>query len=124
MQVIHPDDFAVVIQSFNHAVQTQQPWRCTCRIVRSEQDGVRVNIWAIAQANVVEDQIVYSAYLQDVSELQQAQISCEKPLSDRQHNVEIIADAVPVGLYRNDADGNCVYINQETCKILDITFEK
>ncbi|MGK7940297.1 MAG: PAS domain S-box protein, partial [Crocosphaera sp.] len=35
-----------------------------------------------------------------------------------------LAESVPVGLYRNDVNGNCIYINQECCKILDITLEE
>lgn len=35
-----------------------------------------------------------------------------------------LAEAVQVGLYHNDSEGNCIYINQKCCEILDITLDE
>ncbi|MGK7945836.1 MAG: diguanylate cyclase [Microcystaceae cyanobacterium] len=37
---------------------------------------------------------------------------------------KFVAKYVPVGLYQNNAQGECIYINQATSEILDITFEE
>jgi diguanylate cyclase (GGDEF)-like protein/PAS domain S-box-containing protein len=35
-----------------------------------------------------------------------------------------LAESVPVGIYQNDAQGSCIYINQKTSEIIDISFEE
>ncbi|MGK7931636.1 MAG: diguanylate cyclase [Microcystaceae cyanobacterium] len=46
----------------------------------------------------------------------------EKPVTqDPRH---FLAEYVPVGLYQNNAQGQCIYINQAASKLLDITFEE
>ncbi|MGD1903582.1 MAG: diguanylate cyclase domain-containing protein [Geitlerinemataceae cyanobacterium] len=33
-------------------------------------------------------------------------------------------DAVPIGLYGNDTRGDCVYVNQRACDLLDVSFDE
>jgi PAS domain S-box-containing protein len=56
----------------------------------------------------------------DITERKQAQLELEKA----QILYQTLAESVPIGLYRNDQEGNCIYINQKTSKILDISLEE
>jgi diguanylate cyclase (GGDEF)-like protein/PAS domain S-box-containing protein len=71
--------------------------------------------------------IHYTSYIQDDREKQdleqQYTKKIESDLEESERRYQFLAESVPIGLYRNNAAGQCVYINQKTCEILDISFE-
>lgn len=54
------------------------------------------------------------------TELKMAEIA----LGKSKQSYASLAELLPVGIFQNDAEGNCVYINQKISEMLDITFEE
>lgn len=48
----------------------------------------------------------------------------ETALRQSQHQYQSLADALPVGIFRTDAQGHCVYVNRQWCNLTGIPFER
>jgi PAS domain S-box-containing protein len=48
----------------------------------------------------------------------------EEALRQSQHQYQTLAEASPVGIFRTDAQGNCVYVNRQWCEMTGISFEQ
>lgn len=60
------------------------------------------------------------SFAQDITHLKRT----EKALGESQQSFANLAESVPVGLFRSDAQGSCVYINQKCSEMLDVSFEE
>ncbi|MBE9068804.1 response regulator [Leptolyngbya cf. ectocarpi LEGE 11479] len=47
----------------------------------------------------------------------------ETALRQSQHQYQSLAEALPVGIFRTDAQGHCVYVNRQWCNLTGIPFE-
>lgn len=48
----------------------------------------------------------------------------EEALQQSQHQYQTLAEASPVGIFRTDAAGNCVYVNQRWCHLTGLSFDQ
>ncbi len=48
----------------------------------------------------------------------------EEALRQSQYQYQVLAEASPVGIFRTDAQGDCVYVNRRWCEITGISFEQ
>ncbi|WP_342597298.1 PAS domain S-box protein [Cyanobacterium aponinum UTEX 3222] len=48
----------------------------------------------------------------------------EIALKESENRYAELAESLPIGLYRNNTEGQCIYINQKTSELLDISFEE
>lgn len=56
----------------------------------------------------------------DITDRKKAEAAFQK--SQRQY--QILTESAPVGIFRTDAEGNCVYVNQKCSQMTGITFEE
>jgi diguanylate cyclase (GGDEF)-like protein/PAS domain S-box-containing protein len=129
---VYTEDLARVTNAWNKAFKLSQPLSCFYRICRPNNSIIPIYM----RADPREDHQVtrrspamhYASYIQDDRERQDLEQQYTKKIeldleeSDRRY--QFLAESVPIGLYRNNAAGQCVYINQKTCEILDISFEE
>lgn len=116
---IHPEDQESVIRVFNSPFQ-QNLTHFEYRVFN--RDGnlrwIQTKRYPIANESGAIVHVVDVSY--DITERKNSQISLEK----FRKLFEKLLEAVPVGIFQNDAQGNCIYINQKTCEILDITLQE
>lgn len=48
----------------------------------------------------------------------------EIALKESENRYAELAESLPIGLYRNNTEGQCIYINQKTSELLGISFEE
>ncbi len=48
----------------------------------------------------------------------------EEALRQSQLQYQMLAEASPVGIFRVDAEGNCIYVNEQWCKMTGIPFDQ
>ncbi len=61
----------------------------------------------------------FSTVIRDISEKKKA----EKKLQASEKRYSTLASSAPVGIFRTDAEGNCIYVNERWCKITGISSE-
>jgi diguanylate cyclase (GGDEF)-like protein/PAS domain S-box-containing protein len=126
-QVIHPDDALPFLAAWPNEPTTAE-MVLTHRVFDANQSIRHLKLALIPQTEIIPHQLTYAGYLQDITEQKQIEAELKRRADLAQRHGEqlyiTIAESVPVGLYHNDAEGKCIYINQKTCEILDITFEE
>lgn len=48
----------------------------------------------------------------------------EKELRESQRQYQVLAEVSPVGVFHTDSEGNCLYVNEQWCKIAGMTAEE
>lgn len=84
------------------------------------KNGTTLDILVTATYFEDEEDSYLCGFLQDITYLKQT----ERNLRESEQRFINLAEAVPVGLYRNNVEGNCIYINQKCSEMLDISLEE
>jgi diguanylate cyclase (GGDEF)-like protein/PAS domain S-box-containing protein len=125
--LVYAEDLARVTNAWNKAYKLSQPLSCFYRICRPNNSIIPIYMRADPQTAFGVSSSHYASYIQDDRErqelVQQYTQKIESDLEESERRYQFLAESVPIGLYRNNASGQCVYINQKTCEILDISFE-
>lgn len=111
--IIHPDDLAQLEATWITCLQTQTPFKMEYRLCRPDGSV----IWVIGQVVAERQQdgqiTGHVGTLTDITDLKLAEIR----LRESEANYASLTDVAPVGIFRTDALGQCVYVNDRWCEL-------
>lgn len=117
---IHPDDLAQVEAAFSNSIhQPEIPIFVDFRFCH--RDGYWVDLELVG-TNLLNQPEIHGIVvnLRDVSSRKQT----EANLRESEQRFAILAEAAPVGIFRNDVDGNCIYVNEKWCEISGLSIQE
>ncbi len=114
---VHPEDIVQVEQVINHALATRSYYETEYRTIHP--DGSIRYLAARGQGiyNQSGQVVRMVGVLFDISDRQQA----EAALRESEQRYATLAQAVPVGIFRTDPEGHCVYVNQRWTQITGLS---
>jgi PAS domain S-box-containing protein len=115
--IIHPEDRQMVERAIRKATARRQPYQIEYRIVRAD-GGIR---WVSDKGKGIfreDGELIWSdGVILDITH----RIEAEEALRASERRCATLAAAAPVGIFRTDAEGNCVYVNDRWCEIAGLT---
>ncbi|MEG3898062.1 MULTISPECIES: PAS domain S-box protein [unclassified Microcoleus] len=116
-QALHPDDRDWVIAHWEQYIQDENPFQLEYRFQRP--DGVVTWVYgqSLAEWNAEGQVIGYVGTVTDISDRKQA----ESLLQKSEERYATLVEAAPVGIFRTDAAGNCLYVNDRWCQLSGLT---
>jgi PAS domain S-box-containing protein len=118
---IHPDDRAAVDRADLALTQTGS-FNIEYRIVRPD-GSVR---WLRERTHLIFDTIATpvrrNSIATDITQLENEQIT-KKALHQIQERFDTLTRVAPIGIFRTDTEGNCLYVNDRWCQIAGLTPE-
>jgi len=118
IEAVHPDDRQLVLDSLEEQFQGNSVRR-EYRIVRP--DGSRR--WIAADICVVRDESGKPLRVVGVAEDMTERKHTEEALIQSERLFRILAEISPVGIYRSDATGETIYVNERACQIVGAKLE-
>jgi PAS domain S-box-containing protein len=144
-RAIHPDDRAAVFAKWNRCVSEGQDFEKKFRFLKPQGEVCWVHARATAICNERGEIVGYVGTDEDIStaklaesvrkqatvdlKLQQVQLSHQlrteqEALRQSEALFRSLSESSPVGIFRNDAQGQCIYTNPRCRKITGATFEE
>ncbi|BFM41040.1 EAL domain-containing protein [Synechocystis sp. LKSZ1] len=115
----HPEDIVALRQSVLTSAQTLQPWSWQWRIITPS--GQQKCLQGAGQPQGQDNgDVIWDSLVIDITERKQA----EDALRESQHSYQSLISQLPVGIFRTDALGNCLYVNPPWCQITGLTLEE
>ncbi len=114
-EILHPDDYDMVVASIQQSAQDLTPWQCEYR-VRFADGTVR---WLTGNANPERDAdgtVLWHGYITDITERKQAE---EKP-HENQALLRGVLDHAPAYIYAKDLDGRIILVNRQLAVLFQI----
>jgi PAS domain S-box-containing protein len=115
------------IQTFRSHSQTARNMGENREISGRRQNGQEFPAEASISRLQLGNTITYTAILRDISErvaaLKERQ-QAETALRDSEQRYATLAEVSPVGIFRSDAVGNCLYVNERWCQIAGLSLEQ
>ncbi|MEM7372274.1 MAG: PAS domain S-box protein [Bacteroidota bacterium] len=117
---IHPEDKERVEQEWMEAFQQQGA--CTHEYRWLHQDGTLITTLGMAEPYVDSNGELggYVGTLIDVSQ----RIEREKTLMSSEAQFRTLAQSLPIGIFQNDVEGNCVYLNPACAEMIGMSIEE
>ncbi len=84
----------------------------------SRVDGT--TLWLLISARLYPERHCFEGIAVDVTQRKLA----EKQLRESQKRYEALSEGAPVGVFQTDAQGHCIYANEQMCSIMGLSFEK
>jgi PAS domain S-box-containing protein len=115
--LIHPDDRAA------SRTYIQQVYQVGKHVEDHEFRHLHQNgsyVWVLTSATPIKNQgrvVGAQGILRDISDRKQA----EAALRASEHRYLTLATAAPVGIFRTNAEGHCLYVNERWCEIAGLT---
>ncbi|HRX71172.1 MAG: CHASE domain-containing protein [Gammaproteobacteria bacterium] len=114
---LHPDDRGAVLAEWDQALEGK-PYNIEHRIVVDDK-----TLWVRERAELIFDAaghpVTGIGTVQDITE----PMRIRNALKASERNYATLAEAAPVGIYRTDAVGSCLYVNRLWCDITGIPAE-
>ncbi|MBE9224817.1 PAS domain-containing protein [Phormidium sp. LEGE 05292] len=118
-RLLHPDDRARVLAAINQAIATGEDYNSEFRVVYPN-GTIR---WALSQGKVFYDQNGQSVRMVgndiDITERKQAEIA----LRESEQRYATLSQISPVGIFRTDVQGDCLYANARWCQLTGLSPE-
>ena len=119
VSIMHPEWAAQkIITEGLPCAQEQGTWSGETVIVDDVGTEIPVSQVIIAHKNAQGEVENYSTIMRDISQQKLA----EDRLKASEQRYSSLAAAAPVGIFRTDAEGNCVYVNERYCQITGLDF--
>ena len=119
LEITHPGDKEALRQAVEAAIAHGTSYRVEHRIIRPNGE-IR---WLVSRGEALYDdqgQVgALAGTAADISDLKEVEIR----LQESERRYASLAEAVPVGIFRHDADDNCTYINDRCRQISGLTPE-
>ncbi|WP_334311690.1 PAS domain S-box protein [Kamptonema animale] len=112
-QAVHPDDRDWVIAEWEQFIQDQQPFQLEYRFQRPDGGVTWVYGQSVAERDANGETIGYLGTVTDITDRKLA----EAHLQASEERYATLVEAAPVGIFRTDAAGNCIYVNDRWCQI-------
>lgn len=117
---IYPEDRKKVSQAWLDFLEDKNDFHLEYRFVHKNGEIVWVYAQTVWELNEKGDRIGSLGTLTDISDRKKIEIA----LQESQNSYSNLAKVIPVGLYRNDINHNCIYINDKCAEIVGISKEK
>ncbi|MEB3282584.1 MAG: PAS domain S-box protein [Lyngbya sp.] len=131
LDILLPQHFVSV---YRHYIQ-EFDWKCQTTRHRGErlevygrrQDGSQFPTEASISELQLGNTKTYTAILRDISERVAAmkeRQQAETALRESERRYATLTEVSPVGIFRRDAEGNCLYVNERWCQIAGLSPEQ
>ncbi|MFB2937675.1 PAS domain S-box protein [Aerosakkonemataceae cyanobacterium BLCC-F154] len=118
--IIYSVDLEIIEQSIYESISYSKPYILEYRIIHA--DGTIKWVYEKGQAIVSHlgeieflDGVIFDITDRKIAEL---------ALRDSEYRYYTLTKSSPVGIFRIDAQGNCVYVNEKWCEIVGVSLEK
>ncbi len=111
-RVVHPDDLQRLQDSILESARNLKPWFMEYRVTTLSGDLKWIQCSSKPEQRV-DGTIVWNGILMDISD----RIQTELALKQSQERYASLTKAVPVGIFRTDAHGKCLYVNDRWSEI-------
>jgi PAS domain S-box-containing protein len=118
--VIHPADRAYVLEEWARTMVSNRPFRLEYRFQRPDGSITWVMGQATAETTAQGEVSGYVGSITDITDLKYA----EAALLESEHRYATLARTSPVGIFRTDMAGNCLYVNQRWSEITGISHQQ
>ena len=117
--MIHPDDRDRVLEAITTTFETGAPYQLEYRIRRLDGEIRWIAVWGrmLLHMSSLEPQLV--GVVVDISDRKTA----EAQLRASEQRYATLTAAAPVGIFRTNAVGSCIYVNERWCEIAGLTPE-
>lgn len=113
---IHPDDRGRVNQAYTNSLVTRAPYDVTHRLKMSDGRIKWVEERCYSEFDADGKPLRSVGTVQDITKLKQAEFDLGKSES----LFRTLAQVAPVGIFRTDLAGNCIYVNENFCEIAGV----
>ncbi|UKO96251.1 PAS domain S-box protein [Nostoc sp. UHCC 0870] len=115
---VHPDDQERCLAAWSHSLATGANYEIELRLLSADAITYR---WHLGRALPLRDHegniVNWFGTNTDIHDLVTAKVS----LRESESRYQTIAKISPVGIFRTDVSGNCIYVNQCWCEIAQMT---
>ena len=110
---IHPDDRDRVNQAYTNSLTTRAPYEITHRLKMSDGRIKWVEERCHSDFDAEGKPLRSVGTVQDITRLRKAELKLEQSES----LFRTLAKVAPVGIFRTDPSGSCVYVNENYCEM-------
>ncbi|BAY31849.1 two-component hybrid sensor and regulator [Nostoc carneum NIES-2107] len=113
VDTLHPDDRDLILSQWGEKFQQQGFYENEGRCLRPDGTIISYYCQVIPETNFNGSVIGYIGTMTDIT----ARKAVEEALKESERRYATLAEAVPVGIVRFDAQGNCIYVNERWCEM-------
>ena len=118
LALIHPEDRDLVNETYRTSVETRAPYEIVHRLLMTDGRVKYVQEHGETFYDEATGQPLRSTgTVQDITVLKQAELA----LMQSESLFRTLATVAPVGIFRTDATGNCLYVNERWCAITGLS---
>jgi PAS domain S-box-containing protein len=118
LSLIHPEDRDLVNKAYRTSVETRAPYEIVHRLLMTDGRVKHVQEHGETFYDEATGQPLRSTgTVQDITVLKQAELA----LTQSESLFRTLATVAPVGIFRTDATGNCLYVNERWCAITGLS---
>ena len=116
-QGLHPDDRDWVIAEWKQFIQGNRSFELEYRFQRPDGEVTWVYGQCVAELDANGHRIGYIGTITDISDRKRT----EAFLQESEERYATRVEVAPVGIFRTDPGGNCIYVNDRWCQISGLT---
>ncbi|MCW6052149.1 PAS domain S-box protein [Lyngbya sp. CCAP 1446/10] len=116
-QGLHPDERDWVTAEWEQSVSENHPFQLEYRFQRPDGKVTWVCGQSVSELDADGQVVGYVGTVTDISDHKRT----ETQLLESEGRYATLVEASPVGIFRTDAVGNCIYVNDRWCQISGIT---
>ncbi|PSB18630.1 hypothetical protein C7B76_08070 [filamentous cyanobacterium CCP2] len=120
LDAIHPEDRERIREEWAETVHGDRSFRAEYRFQRPDGSITWVMGQATAETTDQDEITGFVGSVTDITDLKYA----EKALLESEHRYAMLAQMSPVGIFRTDMGGNCLYVNQRWSEITGISYQR
>ena len=110
---IHPDDREMVNQAYSNSLVTRAPYEVIHRLKMGDGRIKWVEERCYSEFDTDGKPLRSVGTVQDITRLKKIELDLEQSES----LFRTLAQVAPVGIFRTDASGSCIYVNQNYCEL-------
>lgn len=114
---IHPDDRDRVNQAYTNSLVTREPYEVTHRLKMSDGRIKWVEERCSSEFDAEGKPLRSVGTVQDITKQKNAELELEKS----ELLFRTLAQVAPVGIFRTDLSGNCIYVNENFCELASMS---
>ncbi|NEQ27637.1 MAG: PAS domain-containing protein, partial [Microcoleus sp. SIO2G3] len=118
-QLVHPDDQAQFRQAAKTAMENLEPFDCEYRLITTSGQIKWVHDRA-RYCRMSNGEVIVDGVALDISDRKLT----EAALRDSEYRYYTLAKMSPVGIFRCDSQGQCIYVNDRWCELVGMSWEE
>ncbi len=120
LDAVHPDDREAVHRAYTESVKNRAPYEITHRLRMPDGRVKYVHERCVTYYGESGAPSRSLGTVQDVTE----RVLAEEALRESERRFQALARVAPVGIFRTEANGDCLYVNERWCEIAGLTSEQ